>query len=77
MSKSFGKLVVTRASAQSYIQYMTEGKQTLLVSVSQGQSLCHDQLVLELAKFALQGGLTKERVVERRDALIASPLDIS
>jgi len=76
VSKSFGKLILTLASAQSYIQYIRDDKKTLLVSVSQGQSACHGKVVQELAQFALQAGLTKEQVVQRRDSLLASPLDI-
>lgn len=76
VSKSFGKLILTLASAQSYIQYIRDDKKTLLVSVSQGQSASHGKVVQELAQFALQAGLTKEQVVQHRDSLIASPLDI-
>ena len=49
VSKVFGKLYVTRATQQSYIQIDISGRKTLLVAMSAGAFPEHRQGILNLA----------------------------
>jgi hypothetical protein len=72
MSKSFGRLNITNAKAQSYIQYKKDGKKTLLVAVSCKQSEHHEDICAEIALWVCnQDSLTKDQVVAFRNSLFS------
>ena len=72
MSKSFGRLNITNAKAQSYIQYNKDGKKTLLVAVSCKQSEHHEDICAEIAVWVCkQDSVTKEQVVAFRNSLFS------
>lgn len=74
-SKAFGRLYLTLASTQSYIQVMKEdvGKKVLLVSVPAGKAQNHQHVIAELARWISKqdGSLTKEAVIAKKDKLLA------
>ena len=74
VSKAFGKLYITRASKQSYIQIDVSGKKTLLVALSTGAFPLHNQDILKIASWVCSQGpsLTKDGVLRYRAAMVAS-----
>jgi hypothetical protein len=71
-SSIFGKLFLTFATHQSYIQYMFEGKKILLAAFSQKQSSDHGVLCRALATWVCKqtSSLTKADVVAKRDQMV-------
>ena len=79
----YGKLTITKAKAQSYIQFSCKqadgkSKKKLVVAVSQTQSAQHNTVILDLAAWINQHDreLTPDELKEKRIQLIAN-LDLS
>ena len=71
---TLGRLWVTQATQQAYIQYKAEGRKVMLVGVTQSQiqssnaDLHHNQMIVSLAKIAAEHGLDKPNIVSYRDS---------
>jgi len=69
-SPSFGKLRVTKAKKQSYIQISDQAaKKLVLLANIPGTRPGHAAMIEKVAAFACQPGLTKEKVIEYRNSL--------
>lgn len=74
VSKDFGRLFITKASMQSYIQFRDgEGRKRLLVAVTAHTSLEHQNIIMKLAEWVgKRTGLTKDKVLEAKQSMLAS-----
>ena len=71
---SLGKLFITKATQQAYIQSMVEGKKVMLVGVTKAQAekskavVSHNEMIQSLAEVAKDHALDKANIVRYRDA---------
>ena len=74
LSESFGRLRVVRGTKQSYVTGFSDNlnNRGLLVVVSEKQSSFHQDLIIQLAKFACKPGLCKEDLKAQRAKLCAT-----
>ena len=79
LSESFGELRLVRGTKQSYVTGFSDNlnNRGLLVAVSKKQSSFHQDLIIQLARFACKRGLCKDDLKAQRAKLCATANQVS